>query len=143
MELVALVGFGGTESKHPSGRELATLAQPSKRLRALAPPKTRRFCERRVGCKIVVCVHGSWRSDAPSRKPASRLRAALAEREGIAKASSERARVAFPAGAPAAARVLVAELDTAIPLPSCIAGPLNPKCTNQPNLLRELPSGLC
>lgn len=98
MDLVSLVGFGRTESKHPSGRELTTIAQPSECLRALAPPKTRHFCERHVGWKTVVCVHRSWRSDALSRKPASSLRAVLAEGEGVAKASSERIQVAFPAG---------------------------------------------
>lgn len=144
-----LVGFGRAESKHPSGHELATVAQPSERLRALAPLKTRHFCERCVGWKIVICVHRSWRSDALGRKPASALRAALAEGEGIAKASSERIQVACSAGAAAAAGVLVAELDGAIPFPPPTAGPRatsrspNPKCTNQPNLLQEFPSGLC
>ena len=85
MDLGPPVGFGRTESKHPSGRELATVTQPSKRLRGLAPPKTRHFCEGRVGWKIVVCVHRSWTSDALSRKPASSLGAALAEGEGDCK----------------------------------------------------------
>lgn len=149
MDLGPLVGFGRAESKHPSGRELATVLQPSKRLRALAPPKTRHFCERRVGWKIVIGVHRSWRSDALSRKPASSLTAALAEGEGIAKASSERIQVAFSAGAAAAAGVLVAELDKqflflpAQPVPRATSRSPNPKCTNQPNLLPGFPSGLC
>lgn len=74
----------------------------------LGTSENKAFCEQRVGWEIVVCVPRSWRSDALSRKPASSLRAALAEGEGIAKASSERVQVAFPAGAATAAGFLVA-----------------------------------
>lgn len=42
-DLGSLVRLGRTEAKHPSGCELAAVAQPSKCLWALAPPKTRHF----------------------------------------------------------------------------------------------------
>lgn len=42
-DLGSPVRFGRTETKHPSGCELAAVAQPSKCLWALAPPKTRHF----------------------------------------------------------------------------------------------------